>query len=182
MGRKIYNWIDKNLERYIMAILLAVIVCMMIFDVVMRYVFNAGQAFPQEVSRYAMLYITFFGVAYGVRFNAHLRVDVIPALIPKTRFFFNTFGDIVMIAFGVLMFIYGISKLQSLIASGQYSTALHLPMWIVYLGLEIGWGLTLLRFVQKYSIMLYNIANHRGPIWPGEEVAQSENEEIKAPL
>jgi TRAP-type C4-dicarboxylate transport system permease small subunit len=55
--------------------------------------------------------------------------------------------------------------LQGLIASGQTSTAMRLPMWIVYLGLEIGWILTLLRFVQKYVIMFYNKAHGKGFIW-----------------
>jgi TRAP-type C4-dicarboxylate transport system permease small subunit len=88
-------------------------------------------------------------------------VDILPALVPKTRFFFQTFGDITMIVFGVLLAVFGIAKLQSLVVSGQVSTAMRIPMWVVYLGLEIGWLLTLLRFIQKYTIMFYNFAKYK---------------------
>ena len=155
MAKKILTHLDKNFERYIMAFLLAVLVCAVSYDVIMRYVFNNGQAFVQEFSRYTMLYITFLGISYGVRYTAHLRADFIPAIFPKTKKAYDLFGDIVMIVFGLLLIIYGWPKIMSIIDTGQASAVLRFPTWLLYFGLWIGWVLAMGRFFQKYFLKAY---------------------------
>jgi TRAP-type C4-dicarboxylate transport system permease small subunit len=137
-----------------MAVLLAIICLLMFYDVVARYIFKASPPWAQELARYSMLYITFIGVSYGLRYDAHIKVDIMASLFPKSRPVLDVISDIGMLIFAVILVYAGIPKLQSLARSGQVSTAMRIPMVYVYMGLEIGWMMCLLRIAQKYILRL----------------------------
>ena len=52
-------------------------------DVFLRYVFNAPTIWINEASRYALLMVTFLGLAYTRKLDAHIRVDFITSRLPK---------------------------------------------------------------------------------------------------
>ncbi|MDR3364228.1 MAG: TRAP transporter small permease [Clostridiales Family XIII bacterium] len=159
MLKKVFSQLDKNFEKYIMAVLLAVLVFLVSYDVIMRYVFNNGQAFVQEASRYTMLFIIFFGISYGVKYSAHLRMDMIMQVFPKTKPLLNIIGDAAMIVFGLLLIVFGWTKVQELVVSGQASAILKFPKWVLYFGMWFGWLLAMLRFFQKYFLKIYRFAH-----------------------
>ena len=153
--KSVLKWLDKNFETMFMAPMLGILTLLMVYDITMREVFSMGEAWPQELARYIMLYITYLGVGFGVRFNGHIRVDIIPQVVPKTRRVFDIIADILMIIFAIFLLWGGIPKLASLEKSGQVSTALKIPMKYVYMGLEIGWVIALLRLIQKTANRIF---------------------------
>ena len=56
---KILRWIDDYLEEYISLILLAIISCVMMIQIIMRYVFNSSLTWAEELCRYSFIWIAF---------------------------------------------------------------------------------------------------------------------------
>ena len=155
MAKKILTHFDSNFERYIMAVLLALLTCTVAYDVICRYVLDAGQAFVQELARYTMMFMIFVGIPYGMKYSAHLRADIIASFLPKTKKVFDVVGDAFMVVFGLLLIIWGLPKFQYVMEMGQTSAVLRLPIWILYFVFWLGWVLMCARFAQKYILKIY---------------------------
>lgn len=74
-----FNGYCKLLEA-LMALALAIMVCMVFGNVVLRYGFNSGIAISEELSRLLFVWLTFLGAIVALHERAHLGVD---ALVSK---------------------------------------------------------------------------------------------------
>ena len=52
-------------------------------DVILRYGWNAPTIWVNEASSYVLLVVVFLGLAYALRENAHIRIDIIITRLPK---------------------------------------------------------------------------------------------------
>jgi TRAP-type transport system small permease protein len=66
----------KLLELLLVLLLLAMVV-MVFGNVVLRYVFNSGITFSEELSRWAFVWMTFLGAIVALRDNGHLGTDML---------------------------------------------------------------------------------------------------------
>lgn len=75
--------IDKAADGYmkllelLLVVLLGAMVLMVFGNVVLRYGFNSGITFSEELSRWAFVWMTFLGAIIAIRENAHLGTDVL---------------------------------------------------------------------------------------------------------
>ena len=53
---RIVKWLDDNLEEFFMIILLITLTCVMMLQVVMRYVFKTPLSWAEEACRYCFVY------------------------------------------------------------------------------------------------------------------------------
>ena len=79
---KAVKWLDKHLEEVILVLLLSLIVLVMLYQIVMRYVFNDSLTWSEEFCRYCFIWFMFVGFSYSIRFDLDLRVDAIVNLLP----------------------------------------------------------------------------------------------------
>ncbi len=76
-------WIDKAAAAYckllelLLVILLAAMVVMVFGNVVLRYGFNSGITFSEELSRWAFVWMTFLGAIVALKDNGHLGTDML---------------------------------------------------------------------------------------------------------
>jgi TRAP-type transport system small permease protein len=61
----------------VLAVLLLAMVVMVFGNVVLRYGFNTGITFSEELSRWAFVWLTFLGAVVAVKDNAHLGTDML---------------------------------------------------------------------------------------------------------
>ncbi len=77
------DWIDKagaaycRLLEVLLVALLAAMVLMVFGNVVLRYGFNSGITFSEELSRWAFVWMTFLGAIVALRENGHLGTDLL---------------------------------------------------------------------------------------------------------
>lgn len=152
--KKILLWLDKYLEECFMLLLLSAMVILMGLQIFMRYVLKASLAWPEEMIRYMFIWFVFLGVSYGVRYNIHLRVDLLEIGLPKLKPVLNVLQDMVFLAFCVYMVQPAYAGVRALIRNGQTSAAMDMPMYLVYMSLFIGFILAIFRFVQKYVLLI----------------------------
>ena len=81
---KVVKKIADNFEGYCCAVMLAVMSVVVFLQVIFRFVIKASLPWSEELSRYLLVYITYFGCAYGIKTGAHLGVEAFVLILPKT--------------------------------------------------------------------------------------------------
>ena len=77
------EWLDKATGAYcrllelLLVVLLAAMVVMVFGNVVLRYGFNSGITFSEELSRWAFVWMTFLGAIIALQENGHLGTDML---------------------------------------------------------------------------------------------------------
>jgi TRAP-type transport system small permease protein len=77
------EWLDKAAAAYckllelLLVLLLAAMVVMVFGNVVLRYGFNSGITFSEELSRWAFVWMTFLGAIVALKDNGHLGTDML---------------------------------------------------------------------------------------------------------
>lgn len=78
-----FDWVDKATGAYcrllelLLVLLLAAMVLMVFGNVVLRYGFNSGITFSEELSRWAFVWMTFLGAIVAIKDNGHLGTDML---------------------------------------------------------------------------------------------------------
>ncbi len=147
---KVLKWLDRYGEEVLISLLLAVIVLLMTIQVIMRYCFSNSLSWSEELSRYLFIWFTFLGISYSIRYNLHLKVDIIYNLLPKYRPYLMAISDFLFLVYLLYMIEPGFRMLNTLKNTGQTSTAIKIPIYIVYASLLTGYLLAILRLAQKY--------------------------------
>ncbi len=120
-----------RLAEALLVLMLTAMVVMVFGNVVLRYGFNSGLDFSEELSRFFFIWITFLGAVIAMREKAHLGLDTLIRVLPSAGKKF-CFGLSQLLMFGCccLMF-YGTWR-QHQINATTMSPVIGLPMIWVY--------------------------------------------------
>lgn len=172
--KKLGKWLDENLEGTILMVLLAAFSCVMMLQVIMRYAFGNALPWAEEVCRYCFVYSAFLSVPYTAKKGLGIRVDVLYRLFPKAlQKLLNYFYEILQIAFYGYLAYSSIDVIKNVAASGALSTALRIPMQWIYIIIPIGFGLGVIRLIQRFVYLL----THKGEAMKQESRSVLEEEE-----
>lgn len=132
--------LKTSLERALAALtsfMLAVMVCLMLWQVFTRYVLQTPALFTEEMLRFTMIWMALLGSAYCFGRRKHLSlVFVLEALPPAKRRVFFIINDVIVLCFAFfILFLGGIRAVESTMQ--QFSPILRIPMGYVYLILPI---------------------------------------------
>jgi TRAP-type transport system small permease protein len=128
---KTLNDLFFRLAEGLLVLMLSAMVVMVFGNVVLRYGFNSGLDFSEELSRFFFIWITFLGAIIAMREKAHLGLDTLIRVLPPAGKKF-CFGLSHLLMFGccALMF-YGTWR-QHQINATTMSPVTGLPMIWVY--------------------------------------------------
>lgn len=88
--------------------MLAVMVVVIIIQVFSRQLFSYTPSWSEELSRLLLVWISFFGIAYGVKERLHIALGLFVGLFPKSiQHVFDLFSKLLLIGFGAIMIYYG---------------------------------------------------------------------------
>lgn len=122
-----------------------------LYGIVMRFVFRAVNQYGEEVSRYMLVFAAYMGVSINVRVKGHLSVDLFVDRLPiKAQKVVRIFTGIVQILTYALLVVLSIQFIKMQMSVGQVSSAMRLPMYVVYMTFLLGFSVSTLR-----SIMLF---------------------------
>jgi len=150
------KWLNKHFEESILVFLLATISCVMMAQIIARTFFNS-MTWPEEFSRYCYIWTVFLSLGYTIKKGNMLKVGIVMDLLPqKLRKRIEIIVNVIMLVLFVILLRYSIIYTGKVKSSGQFSPAMHLPMWIMYMSTIIGFALAALRMVQE---IISNIRN-----------------------
>ena len=158
---KIIRWLDKHFEECFMFFIIWFAVAASFLQIIMRYCFRNSLSWPEELNRYLFIAFSYIALSYSIRYNCYTRIDIIETLIPKLKPVLAVICDAGFLFFCVYMIRPGTRVVAQLYESAQTSSAMKLPMFLVYLPLLLGLVLSILRLVEKYALKLIGLRQKR---------------------
>jgi TRAP-type C4-dicarboxylate transport system permease small subunit len=151
---KILYFFD-NIERYVGIFALTVMLVVIFYQVLLRYVFNNANSWSEELARYMHILLVYMSCGYATRMREHIKIDMLINILPKYfRPLAVRFGELLFLAFCLVIIYFGVKQSISVLTMGRISSALKLPMGIVYLLLPVGYTFTSIRIVQNWVLDL----------------------------
>lgn len=147
---KVLKWIDKHLEEYLLVYLLIMIACIMMLQIIMRYVFKASLSWAEEFTRYCFVWSVFLSISYSIKKGSMLKIDAVTSLMPKkVQKVISLLVEIIVFVFLLTLLINSSGVIERLVKSGQTSPAMELPMYYVYAATIVGFALGVIRSAQS---------------------------------
>ena len=116
----------ERLVEWLMALALAVMVVLVFGNVVLRYAFDSGITWAEEVARLMFVWLIFLGAILALRHHAHIGVEMLQERLPrKARLACAVLSHLLML-YALWLFLYG-SWNQTVIGLNTYSTVLRFP-------------------------------------------------------
>lgn len=141
--------IINTVEELAIALLLAAMTLVTFVQVVLRYLFNAGFVWAQELTIFLFAWLVLFGISYGVRVGAHIGVDLVVKKLPPKAAKVTAYVALgLCLLYAALLFKGGWDDISLLLLIGIEAEDLPIPLWVAKLILPLGFGLLFLRFAQ----------------------------------
>lgn len=122
---QISKWMYRTIE-FVMVVCMAVMVVLVFTNAVMRYGFNSGLDYADELPRFAFTWLIFLGAIVALRERGHVGVDFVVNMLPlQGRKICWAITQIVVIIVGAYMF-YG-TFLQHEFLVDNKSTVAQIP-------------------------------------------------------
>jgi C4-dicarboxylate transporter DctQ subunit len=151
MLTKVFAVIDKVfsfIEDWVLFLATMVALIALFINVILRYGFNYSLAWSEELVREVIIVTTFIGCSAAVKARAGVKIDVLPQLVPVTKWPITYISHLAILLFACMMLYYG-WKLTLLQAATQQSTILlEIPLEYLYAILPIMGFMMLIRTIM----------------------------------
>lgn len=137
--RAINRWVHTVMLT-IAELSLGFMVVLVIVTVILRYFFNTGIAWAEEVIPLLVGYFAFFACAMGVRDKTHISMDVFYNLAPKggiVRAAMDFFSDLCLLTCGLFMLYCGLDRIQKLMRVSGNLSITGWPNWVQYAAVPV---------------------------------------------
>jgi len=176
---RLVNWIDKFNDRTgkIFSFLVVIMLAVLVYEVVMRYLFTAPTFWGHETSQHVFgAYAVLLG-GYALRHKAHVSVDVIyQHWSRRTRAIVNLFSWSLFWFFAILLLVEGFDAAwDSLINLHHTNTPWSPPYYPLKITIPVGAFLVLLQGFAIYIRNLHMAITGR-ELTPEPEIARGEGE------
>jgi TRAP-type C4-dicarboxylate transport system permease small subunit len=148
MLTRLSSWAD-NFAKTLLFILLSVVLILVFFQVILRYIFGQSIVWSEEVSRYAFVWATFIGASLASRQGLHVAVGILVDHVPTVtkKYLSITANILVLIFVCVATFVTGQATMR---AFNQQTAVLQIPMAVPYAGMCLG---CVLLVIQQLAIV-----------------------------
>ena len=153
--KKIGDFLDK-ISKICSMLLTGLIFCVIVIQVIMRYCLGTPLTWSEELARLAMIWLTYIGASSALRNHTLVAVDIFVKKAPDfTQKGILIACDIIMLAITGLLFYYSVLILGTPGVILQKTSALRLPMRIVYSCLPIGYGMMIYHILADILNQLF---------------------------
>jgi len=131
--------IINSLEEAIIAILLASMTLLVFVEVTLRFGFNTGMMWAQELTLHLSCWMVMFGASYGIKIGSHIGVDaLVRILAPRTRRIVTGLAVIAGLLYCTLIGIGAWVYLEKVYSIGIELEDMAIPKWVAHSILLIG--------------------------------------------
>ena len=145
-------------EEAIICLLMALTTLLVFVDVIMRFGFNTGFMWTQELTLHMSAWFVLFGASYGIKVGSHIGVDAFVKLFPRTgRRILSAIGCLLGLSYCGLI-LYGswiyLAKVKRI---GIELEDVPIPAWIAHSMLIVGFTFLTIRI----TILLWDIVTNK---------------------
>ncbi|ASJ74118.1 TRAP transporter small permease [Granulosicoccus antarcticus] len=146
--KRFWHFVD-NIESYLCRTLLAIFVCLLFLQVIVRTLFDFSFSWLEELSIYMFVWFVFFGASYAAKMAAHNRVTFQFKFLPDGAIkYIEAFADLFWIAFNVTFIYLSIDFIFNKMNKFQSSQTMGFHLSWVYIVLPIAFSLMTFRILQ----------------------------------
>lgn len=149
LNRKISNVIDR-LAGFLAILLCSTMTIVVLLGVFYRYVLIDPLAWSEELSTFAMVWLTMIGGSMGIKRYSHVGVSYVVESVQflnRNRNYIEVLVNILILCFLCVLLKEG--RALAVFASSQTSTALGISMFWPYCGLLIGGAMMALQVMSQ---------------------------------
>ncbi|MDD4572517.1 MAG: TRAP transporter small permease [Clostridia bacterium] len=140
----------NKFEEVLLILSLVVTVCLIFWQIVMRWVFNDSLTWSEELARYLFIWQIWLGTSIGFRDDKHISITIIRDKFKgKSLAVFNIIARSILLAFCVFLVVMGMQMVDRLFTTNYLSAALRIPMYLVYFSLPFSSFIVCLRIIGK---------------------------------
>lgn len=128
-----------------------------VYEVIVRYVFNAPTIWTLELSSYMMLTATFLAASYTLEKEGHVKVDIVLLrLSPERQRILNIITSILGTVFAAIL-LWKTGQLASTSHEMHWvsSTPLKIYLFPIYLMMPIGSFLLVVQYISKFILLTF---------------------------
>ncbi len=157
----------NKFEEGLLVASLAIMVALIFWQVLGRYIFQSAPSWTEEAARYIHVFQVWIGAGYAIKLREHIRVSAFIDLFHGTiRKVLEFTATVIWFVLAVILAILGTSLVLKSMQNGQVSPAIQIPFWIPFLAIPIG-GLSMsIRLIQQLRVIA------RTDYRKGDEVSQ----------
>ena len=148
--KKLVYGYDK-LEEYLLCGSLVFTTLVIFAQIIMRSVVNNSLVWSEELTRYVFIWQIWMGVSIAQRDKQHIKVELLYSLVKNERAksAIDIVATTIWIAFSAFLLVNGTELIQQMMGRGNVSSAMRLPMYIVYLVLPLSAFVLCLRLAAQ---------------------------------
>lgn len=151
--KKIVNWLDENLEEFLLGISLAAMAVIMGIQVVARYLFGASLSWSEELTRYIFIWAAFLSVSYCTKKCISIKIEQFVAFFPKRgKALLKGINHTLELILFLYLIPFAWKYFMSAVTNGQTSPAMGIPMYYVQAAPLVGFVLAAIRIFQRWLI------------------------------
>lgn len=144
----------NKVEEAIICLLLVTTTGLVFLDVIMRFGFNSGFIWSQELTLHMSAWFVLFGCSYGIKEGSHIGVDSFVKLFPVLgRRMLTTLACLLSLAYCGMVIYGGYIYLDKMKKIGIDLEDIPVPTWIAHSILVIGFIFVAIRLL----ILLWNV-------------------------
>ncbi|THB71502.1 MAG: TRAP transporter small permease [Desulfobulbaceae bacterium] len=153
----------NRLEEAVICILLVSTTLLVFLDVVMRFGFNAGFLWSQELTLHMSAWFVLFGASYGLKVGSHIGMDAFVKLFPTLgRKILTGIGCILSGVYCALIIQGSLVYLKKMKMIGIHLEDLPIPVWIAHGMLLVGFIFLSIRLlVLLWSVIFTEVDGFR---------------------
>ena len=142
-----------RLERWGILVCFSTCLVVLTLGVLTRYAFLRPLSWPDELSTYLFILMTFLGASASVRSNQELRVDALVERFPRARFGMDLWMHTVRLVAALIIIWTGIQFVQVELVFKNISPILHIPIPLIFSLLPLFGVLLVLRTLLQLGML-----------------------------
>lgn len=135
----------------VIALLLAAMVLMVFGNVVLRYAFNSGLSWSEEMSRFCFVWLTFIGTVVTYREHSHLGVETLVIRLDRRGRQVCLFLTNVLVLICASIFFWGTWQQAGINASMSSPVTRISMIWIFGIGFVAAGGIGLIALLRIFA-------------------------------
>jgi len=141
----------EDLEKWLFVLLLGSLVTFAVLQIILRNVFSSGFVWGDDLLRHGVLWISILGASRATLEKKHIRIDLLPTVMPARMSFISDFMCC-FISFLVCLVLLWASWnfVQGERLAGDIAFA-SIPFWCLELIFPFGFAIMALRFLFSFA-------------------------------
>ena len=157
--RTFVEWLDKNIERYLLLVTYFYIAFIVIMGVFNRFVLQATSGWETETAGLMFIWLTWIGASLAVRRRSHIRIDFIYNYVSdRGEGLLFVFSDLVILVFCVISFRAFMPVLQSTKQFGASLVTIDISLIFFQAAIPVGLLLVAIRALQMLVLDLQSVS------------------------